>query len=202
MYQDINECFEYDRNENSVSLQVAMRLSCALRNLKCFKILPFHNILPEHIKRKGHPYQTDFLVKALRQHKEKEVSEPRASTSESLSDEEIESHMGKSDHITAVKEGDKVVMLIEVKKLVATNFLLIDIHDTIELLVYCHYTLNVHGQKSIAGVITDGYNWHCLCLGMAEGRDDLEILKYTSFASSNEKEIFSLIPSLLSHVSK
>ena len=122
MYQDINECFESDQNENSVSLQVAMRLSCALRNLKCYKILPFHNILPEHIKRKGHPYQTDIQVEILRQHKEIEASESRASTSESLSDEEIEPHVGKSDHITAVKEEGKVVMLIEVKKLVATNF--------------------------------------------------------------------------------
>ena len=88
-------------------------------------------------------------------------------------------------------------MIIEVKKSVATSFLQVKMQDTVELLIYCFYTLKLYKQENITGVLTDGYNWHCLYLHMSKDTDIIEVIKYTGFSSLDEKEVLNHIPGII-----
>lgn len=158
-------------------------LSCVLQKFERYKVIPFYNLQIPAIRKRGHPYQTDFVI--------------RTSSSNS-DDEEVEELCASTGtNVTTVKSGSNIIMVIEVKKSVATSFLQIDMQDTVEMLIYCYYILKNYEQENTAGVLTDGYNWHCLCLCMPKGTDGLELVKYTVFSSVSEKEVLNHIPSLL-----
>ena len=165
-YTSMFSFFEFQRNENSVSLRIAMLLYLAFLNAS-FKLIPFFSVdIP--FKKKGPAYQTDYI----------------------LTNTEIED-IPKYKLI----RGGKLVMVIEIKKTVNTNFTSIEPHDVLELMVYCQYLMRLYDKEMILGSLTDGRVWHTIKFGMEE--DMLMIMKYGNIIAKDDMEVIGSVPNLL-----
>ena len=132
-----------------------------------FKMIPFFSVdIP--FKKKGPAYQTDYI----------------------LTNTEIED-IPKYKLI----RGGKLVMVIEIKKTVNTNFTSIEPHDVLELMVYCQYLMRLYDEEMILGSLTDGRVWHTIKFGMEE--DMLMIMKYGNIIAKDDMEVIGSVPNLL-----
>ena len=159
-------------NEGSVMVHVALLLFLSLRGIKEVKIIPSFPIeIPE--KKKGPPYQTDFLIKS--------------------------DHSYSGVDFVLLKENihDNIpIMLIEVKSSVNIDLCKVNPQYVIELLVYCQYIMRLYKLTAILGSLTDGLVWHTMKIGLDSELCSLLITKYTVIYSTDKSKIVGAIPKL------
>ena len=68
--------------------------------------------------------------------------------------------------------------------------------NVIEMLIYCRYLLTLHKQTSLVGVLTDGFNWHCMSLILTDN-EYMKVAKCYNFTNTDELTIIGTIPALL-----
>ena len=73
-------------------------------------------------------------------------------------------------------------MIIEVKQAVAANFQQINLHHTLEFLIYCNYLMKLNNLGKIMGMITDGHTWHTITIIYKNGGFMLQTI--TDFPAS------------------
>ena len=153
-------------------------MATTLKPLNC-NVVPYHTLeLP--IVKCGHPFVADMVIK----------SGPSGTQADTLDE--------SPSSITMVSQGNAVVMVVEVKKLVSASFERAKSDDVLELLIYCHYILDLNKQSTVIGILTDINNWHCIYLR----RSDLlmKICKYVSLNTKEETKIIGTLPKLLSNI--
>ena len=171
--------FTFQPNESSVSIHVAFLLCAALKGY-CMKVFPYVNIdVP--IKKKDHPYQTDFLICDFSQHKK--------------SEQPVESI--KLPCSMLIQKLGQSVMVIEVKRSVSVNFNNIDTQHSMELIIYCLYVMRIYDCNRILGSLTDGQTWHTLKFEKNGNTNTLKLLKHTVLSSVDQQIILGTIPKLL-----
>ena len=87
-------------------------------------------------------------------------------------------------------------MVIELKQSVSIDFLVVDAHDAIEMLLYCHYLMRLYDVDKVLGTITDGHVWHTIKFEQNEGQG-LRVLKYVAICTQDEKQVIGSLPQLM-----
>ena len=126
-------------------------------------------VTKEHIKRPGPSYHTDIVVRKM---------------------EDIGSSFVRVPHHSA-----QVVMVIEMKMEVASQFCNVKVKDLLELLVYLKYVMEDDDLDEICGALSDTKTWHLLKVKATNGK--LEVLKYTQFDVKEEVDLLGLLPAVL-----
>lgn len=146
-------------------------LYAALKENNEMKLIPFQNVNIPY-KKRGPPYQTDFIST-----KEEPVTVPGPSM--------------------VILRKSIPQMIIEVKMSVPVDFSKLDNHDCIELLIYCTYIMSVHKIKTILGTITDGQTWHTIKSQKMATTNSLAVMCYTQLSSTEMSIVVGNISKLL-----
>lgn len=164
---------------------------------------PFHNMdIP--IKKRGQPYQMDFLIVEDEKQQQSAISElpitrdRETSTSEaSISEASTsEASISKAPNILIFKKNFPL-MVIEVKASVPADIAKINSHDLIELLLYCHYFMRLRKLEKILGILTDGETWHTIKLQRIPMSNLLSVKDYAVLCSTDASIIIGNIPKLM-----
>jgi len=107
-------------NELSVSLKLAILIAVGLAGYNC-QLLPFY-VLPHKKPGPGHPYMLDFLMKCY-------STAANDLISSLTTDNSVRS-------VTAITDEFQLKVIIEIKKSVATDLVMVDCSALIEMLIY------------------------------------------------------------------
>ena len=160
--------FNFLRNEDSVSLRIAMLLYLSLAHCSV-KVVPYLNVSIPFTKRGPLPSRLCY-------------------------NEIITSWDGDKGNAYFVLETGKLLMIIEVKTTVNSNFFFVNLRDVIELAIYCQHMMRIHKVSVVLGTLSDGRVWHTIQFSME--KDMLDVKKYTNVVARDDKEVILAIPNI------
>lgn len=164
------EKVEIDSNELSLTAKLTTLLALTFEETNLY-ITPFFNLeVPEN--KRGHPYMADLLVTSTH---EKEHTR----------------------NAIAIKHEKHLKMLIEVKKTVTSDLVMMDPSHLIEMLLYVKYMMKLSKQNMLLGAITDGIVIHCFDFRI--GITEKLLVTGCACVKGNDAKTITALPTILSH---
>lgn len=162
-----------------------------------YVVSPFvHLNVPE--ARKGHPFMTDILIEAVSCSLDEAQASGNSSDEAQANNNSSDETPGSSDTniltLTDSNIDSNIIAVIEVKKGINGDVLLVEPKFVIEMLLYVQYLMALHEKDSLIGMITDGTSWHCMQFSSASN-SKLSVNKFLSF-EANQNDMW-IIPEVL-----
>ena len=198
IFNELSKIFKMQPNELSLTARITFYLMMALQPTD-YVVSPFVNLsLPDG--KKGHPYMADiFLEQKIDDVSINEVSIDQVSIDEVSIDEASPSTDVASpsiDEATWIMTPDsKVKAIVEVKKSVNDDILLVEPKVVIETALYVRYVMNLYGEEALTAMITDGTTWHCIKFS-SSNETHLKVRKYLTF-HAKEQQLAGILPTVL-----
>jgi len=91
--------------------------------------------------------------------------------------------------VTALGDEELIKVVIEVKKVVAADLMMVDNASMMEMMMYCYYILKLNQQDEVLGILMDGCSWHCFNLRIHPETNKMNSHQYKHFSTNEEIKV-------------